>query len=509
MPNFTAADGSPLEEYSLSLPSLDAAGRAAFRAFINGPPGTNRGVFHEDGNGGLRQIARSGELAPGTDATFARFVGASVSDSGHVAFLGQMSGANIDASNEVGLWAENHQQQLKLVVRGGDPVPGLGGDIFFRPIASLDYFFNPQFPLYSQNRNGSVAFHSLLTGPGAIDANDRAMFVQEPTGLRIVARRGDPAPGFAEGAVFATFLRYDQTFSINDLNEVAFLASIDGTPQYEGIFSEGGGGGLQLVARIGDVVPTINATLNSFTTPRISNSGHVTFLATLSGDGVDATNNDIILTGRPGQLSIVAREGDIASAIGPDKTFVDLTNPFRFRSPVVDSRGRVFFASGLHDPAVEENNDWALWMSDEGQLTQLARKGEAAPGGGVFEYLHSGYRGTDGVAVNAHGQVAFMAYVASFGRQHLGIYAQDRLGTLQLIQSISTDSNNSLAFNQHSGGQDGWASSFNDRGELVFYRSGEILMSTRAAIPEPTAARLLAGGLLVVSASFRRRAFPF
>jgi len=111
--------------------------------------------------------------------------------------------------------------------------------------------------------------------------------------------------------------------------------------------------------------------------------------------------------------------------------------------------------------------------------------------------------------MNAAGQVAFFGSVKLPSQQYAvsGIWAQDRSGVLQLIvrgdQSALSQIDPPLSarldgidFGKSTGGQDGSASSFNDRGEILFRASGRIYVSSRVAVPEPSSAALILIGLL-------------
>jgi hypothetical protein len=495
--SFTAADGTTFN--NTALPSIDKKGRVWYQASLNTPDHTfnnpHHALFNSRGPGSVLQIAREGEPAAGTDVLFDRLHGLTVGDSGQSVFYGGLRGQSLSSADDNGIWSTNLDGSLRLVARAGDIVPGLAGDARFGILASRNDFNSATTPRYAINAGGQIAFGAPLVGTA--DANDRAIFVSGAGEMRMVARRGMTAPG-ADGGVFATFLPSGGVPSINDHGEVAFAAGVDGTLNFEGVWSEGGGGDLTAVALRGDPAPGIGGgtTLASFLNPRINNRGEVAFLAFLDGSGIDRFNNTGIFTGRPGQLSLVAREGAPAPGVAGDTVF-DSLDPFDVnQTPIINKEGRVAFFGRLAGPSIDASNNGGIWGQDRnGVLSLIAREGAEAPGGGVFSHLEP-YRW--GLQMNAAGQLAFLGSVRLNDQSfEAGIWAQDRAGELRLIvrtdQSVPFYSRiNSLGFGDSSGGEDGWAASFNDRGELVFRANAGIFVSTLVAVPEPPAVSLLA-----------------
>ena len=77
-------------------------------------------------------------------------------------------------------------------------------------------------------------------------------------GLRTVAITGDVVPGVEAGVTFTAFLNIDSAPVINNSGQVAFTRHLSGTGSFSndsGIWSEGGGNGLALVAREGSPAP--------------------------------------------------------------------------------------------------------------------------------------------------------------------------------------------------------------------------------------------------------------
>ena len=136
----------------------------------------------------------------------------------------------------------------------------------------------------------------------------------EPT-MTVLFKKGDRVPGRD-----ATFERFGLP-STNDAGSVAFRARIvsaEGTraviygPQSEGtdgvLFTSGEN------APANDGTPT-GLTFVNFRHPLLNDVGAIAFLATILGEGVNASNDVGIWTNEGGLLRLVAREGDAAPGV--------------------------------------------------------------------------------------------------------------------------------------------------------------------------------------------------
>jgi hypothetical protein len=132
----SAAPGIPTGGvYStLGNPVLNTAGQMAFGASLTGSgiiSGNNTGIW-VGSTGNLALVARSGSAAPGVAAgdVFAYFDSPVLNNAGQTAFVANLTGTGINASNNHGLWATD-KEGLKLIVREGDLFdvdPGIGVD---------------------------------------------------------------------------------------------------------------------------------------------------------------------------------------------------------------------------------------------------------------------------------------------------------------------------------------------------------------------------------------------
>ena len=113
---------------------LNGAGQTAFAAYLIGPgvDGTNHVGVWSEGSGSLALVARSGSAAPGTaeGVTFSSiFPGPVTNAAGHVAFTAWLTGEGVDGSNNFGVWAEDRNRLLTLVIRERDQIEVAPGDV--------------------------------------------------------------------------------------------------------------------------------------------------------------------------------------------------------------------------------------------------------------------------------------------------------------------------------------------------------------------------------------------
>lgn len=170
---------------ALSHPLMSANGATAFRANLSGPgvvPGQNEQALFCYDQGQTRLIARRGDVAPGTSATFDTIGDPMLNASGEMAFYANLVGdaPSLSGSND-GIWFADTQGELSLVVRAGQTVDLGGGDL--RTISGLNFAsngFSAALPVRALSDNDTIAFGASFTdGPDAI----LLVSVPEPTGL--------------------------------------------------------------------------------------------------------------------------------------------------------------------------------------------------------------------------------------------------------------------------------------------------------------------------------------
>jgi len=273
-----------------SEPAINGSADIAFRAVFNTQaPGALAGIWSLHGDN-LANVAMVGHNAPGTTAPFDTLDPPLINSAGHTAFFARLStGSTTDRS---GIWAEGFGPGLSLVVREADPAPGTGGtfDDLFHELAFAD---------------GTLAFTAMVDGDDLAGDNAWGVWKQTANGLSFVARQGQPAPG-ATGGVFDSF--GDPV--VNDRGHVAFRGRLAGVAS--GIYRDTGGG-LTDVASTDSLAPgTGGRQFSTFSDPAINRAGRVAFSANLRDAGPGEGTNGVWSDGRGTRLALVAFEGDPA-----------------------------------------------------------------------------------------------------------------------------------------------------------------------------------------------------
>ena len=383
-------------------------------------------AVHPTADAALRTVALSGNAAPGTSDKFAGFFGTpALNNAGQTAFIGVLSGSA--AGFAIGIWSEGGGSGLALVAPERNTAPG-----------TSDNFTALGLPVL--NNAGQTAF------------------------------RG-------------------------------FLNSSSGTNS--GIWSEGGGSGLALVVRLGSTAPGTSNNFTVFANPVLNDTGQAAFHGYLNSS--TGTNRGIWSEGGGSGLVLVAREGNSAPGTSDNFTALGL--------PVLNNAGQTAFSGFLNSSS---GTNSAIWSEGGGNgLALVARKGNIAPG------TNDSFAGFDHIALNNAGQTAFAGRLDWRGATDRGIWAEDLLGVLTLIaregdlldvdDGPGTDLRriSSLDFVAGTGNGDERASGFNDLGQLAFFAkftdgTSGIFISDLVAVPEPTSVVLGALGLFGLLASRRR-----
>jgi hypothetical protein len=140
-----------------------------------------------------------------------------------------------------------------------------------------------------------------------------------------------------------------------------------------------------LLVKVGQAVPgagsgglPANATFKSLKDPVMDQGGHVAFIASITGTGVNGGNDGVVMSnGRTGTLEVIAREG--GSAAGTEgATFKSFTNVSMQGTTV----GAALFTASIGGVSggvrvTSANNSGAWWMpAGENSVTKLVRKGD-------------------------------------------------------------------------------------------------------------------------------------
>src|SRR5262249_4863364 len=148
-------------------------------------------------------------------------------------------------------------------------------------------------------------------------------------------------------------------------------------------------GSVRTVASTGDQAPGTGdgVTFFSVALPCINDNGDTAFVSTLSGPGVNETNNAAFYSESSAVLTLVARSGN-----GAPGTF--LTNFASFLNlSRINNAGKVCLMGKLSGFAVTaDTNDLGIWAGSPDNLNLIARTGDGAPNtafGVVFDDFQS------------------------------------------------------------------------------------------------------------------------
>jgi hypothetical protein len=176
--------------------TVNRRGAVAFPAPIDGPGvnATNNAGIWAGTADDLGLVMRAGDPAQ-LPETSARFVGeppyALINGNDRVLFSAFVTGDDITATNDYGLWAGSTSGAPRLIAREDDEVPLLGPDFTITDI----------FP-FIQTEDDRVIAVETFDGPGTTPENDQAIFFGEPADWNLLFREGDQAPGLPNGVVF-------------------------------------------------------------------------------------------------------------------------------------------------------------------------------------------------------------------------------------------------------------------------------------------------------------------
>jgi len=490
----------------------------------------------------VETVALSGDQAPGADpgVVFSGFGVPALNAKGQTAFRGILTGTGVDSTNDLGFYSEG-SGALAQVAREGDQAPDTGDGVVFRDLGNsvgkpllnavgqtaFRGFLSEDFSylgIYSEgsgtlaqvarmkvdqapgagdgvvfsvfygkgcpalNAAGQTAFLSSLAGTGVEPTNDHGIYSQGSGTLIQMARTGDQAPGAGDGVVFRAL----GSPVLNAAGQTAFEGSLTGAgvdfTNDNAIYSEASGTLAQL-AREGDQAPDAGDGVvfsDFFGELALNDRGQAAFLSSLAGTGVDSTNDRGIYSEGSGALAQVVREGDQAPGAGAGVVF------HRLGFPVLNIKGRIAFRGFLTGTGVDFANDSVIYREDNGALTQVAREGDQAPGAGVgvvFSVLGR-------PVLNAVGQTAFIGSLTGTGvdfTNNNGIYATDVDG--QLIEIIRAGdpfdvNDDPLLEDFRTVETISFASNFNDPGQIGFRArftdgSSGIFVSNLVSVAQP------------------------
>lgn len=282
---------------------------------------------------------------------------------------------------------------FRLLAALGDPAPG-GGN-----------YWN-DFEVGSVNGGGDVAFVADVP-------EGEALFVARQGAVSQVARAGQVVAGgitLGDGAI--------NRVTLNDAGEVAFAWALDPfVPNpfgaNAGLFRGSAGGAVQAIVQPGATPAPGGGVFAGANGAAISNTGDIAFAGLVPAPSGPAFG--IFIARRDGTIAAVARPGDAAPG---GSTFVS------GEAPSLGGSGDVAFEAGVANaPGVGVY----LWRAASRTLEAVAKPGDSAPGGGVFEKAIM-------PRVNAQGDVLFAGGVRTGPLLLFGLYLARRGQIVPLAQ---------------------------------------------------------------------------
>jgi hypothetical protein len=365
-PDGVGAIGSP------GLASLNDVGQVAFvdtQMSGSGGNSSDQGVFRA-GQGGLQLLVREGQAAPG-GGTFGPFLDdfPALNNAGLALGALRISGAS---DSDEGIYRMK-PGLLEPVVREGDPAPG-GGTLS----VSLGMTFQDALTSPAINAAGQTAFLAPVSstsgqGNAGIFRGNAATILQ-PASVVPIARVGQTEPA-GEGT-FSAF----HSISLGSGGQVGFAAGLfnavsPGTID-QGIF-RGDGFSVTEIARTGRPAAGAGMFGGTLAQPAMNDLGQVAFIGSLEGTGQGNVEHTGIFRGNGFSLDRIAVQGDAA----PDGNGV--FGGFA-AAPAINNAGQVAFVAPITQTAGGDNDNEGVFLFHGSSLMQIAREGQEAPGGGSF-----------------------------------------------------------------------------------------------------------------------------
>ena len=379
-----------------------------------------------------RKVALTGEQAPGTEAgtTFSIFTTGlnhsimvpQIDERGRVAIIALVQGVGVDTTNRSGIWAED-DGELMLVARTGMHAPGTPSGVIFSGVPNEYLPFPPSFS------GGRASFQGELSGPGIDFSNNEGFWTGDSSGISLVVRKGDQAPGLPQGVEFGLIggsIGTDGTSRV----VAPVLGPGIGSQNDDTIWSDRAGS-LAAILREGNPVPGMSPGVvfgsgvnigSSYTFPLVqfNDDSRLAVQAGMVGPGIDSFNDEGIFAERNGGLVLVARDGDDAPGYDNGGFFGGGSVSAHFYALVYNDAGHVAFLADVGESSWREQ---VLYSDRSGSLLPVVRTGDSAPGTAASFTIFGG------PVLNDEGRIAFAGSIATGQWPPLGVFS-DTTGQL-------------------------------------------------------------------------------
>ncbi len=316
-----------------------------FKGFANAPAAQNDVIVV--GSGVTSELlAKEGASSPVAGTTYGPLdLFASVNDSGQAAFSARLTGAPIASDEAV---FTGNAQSASLVVREGDPAPGLTDD---PPSAAGNELFGNLLDSPQIQANGTVGFSADGIQNAASSFNSALYLGSLP-----LAQEGTPVGG---GGTYSVFFAFGGTnYALNSNGDWVTVVDIDPSPVSQTAVVVNG----VTEVSAGDSLPGLADPILAFNAPTITGSGDwIAQGITTNFDGFVLNNS-----------AVVAVAGDPVEP-GGTELFVDPVTPTppTFFAATSNDQGHVLVGANTTHPNPDQNQVLALVDN-----RVLARKGD-------------------------------------------------------------------------------------------------------------------------------------
>ncbi len=353
---------------SMSQGMLNNVGQIGFSSNLTGGSAA-RGAFLYS-HGQISAIALQGQAAPGGSPglTFSDFSSPVVNDSGDAVFIARVS----DGGPAIYLFSGN---QLTKVVDSGMSVPGAPGRNFF-------LFRSPQI-----NNRGDIVFEADLDSSPPLNG----LWMVSGGIMKPVVLGNDMIPGTGQ-----TFGGIGDSFSLNNLGDVAFSNSTGQEPNGIFLYSQGS----ITPAVVGpQAVPNSSLVLNLKNHPCVNDRREIVFVNNYFVGGGPASSSipNALVLWKSGSLQKIAMTGDLVPRLG--------NAPVRGVGEVkINNNGLISFTTGTN------TFPKAIFTVDNGKWNFIVSEGDTLAGVGRFDFLGE-------VSLNDQGVITFVSNMTdpSFG----------------------------------------------------------------------------------------------
>jgi hypothetical protein len=204
-------------------------------------------VFLIPAAGSAARVAGPGDPSPGTGGTFSAATGVALDNGGQVLLHASIAGGS--GASGIFVWQGG---VLRKVVADGDANP-LGG------------MFADTFTAVPMSMNGAGL--AVFVASGSLWKNTQA----DGTSAAVGAGSAAPAP---MGGTFAAVTTLE---AMGDAGDAVFQATVTGGASGSGLFRFTSGGGVEVVARVGEAVPGQAEFFSAFLSASVNGAGTVSF----------------------------------------------------------------------------------------------------------------------------------------------------------------------------------------------------------------------------------------